>query len=161
MTHHTDQDRVWSLIERIGFCMMVTHDGGTDAMRARPMHAHPNRDDDAIYFLTDLRDRKDEEVEINDSVCLTFADNGSYLFVSVSGTANVLDDRAKVHELWDVGAQAFWENKDDPNIRVLRVRPESAEFWESPGKIVSAVKMAAAAITGTRPDLGDNRKVRL
>lgn len=159
MTHHSDQDRVWSLIERIGHCMFVTHDG--TELRARPMSAHADREQDAIYFPTDARNHKDDEVEINDQVCLTFAETGSYVFVSVSGTANVTDDRAKVHELWSTPAQAFWESKDDPNIRVLTVRPHQAEFWDSPGKVVTAVKMAAAAVTGNRPDLGDNRKVTL
>ena len=38
---------------------------------------------------------------------------------------------------------------------------DDAEFWDSPGSVISYVKMAAAAVTGTRPDLGDNRKVAL
>jgi general stress protein 26 len=159
--HHIDQDRVWSLIERIGLCMLVTHDGGANRLRARPMSAHPERHDDAIYFLTDRRDYKDDEVEINDNVCLTFAEPESYVFVSVSGTANVLDDRRKVHALWSSAARAFWESKDDPNIRVLKVRPAMAEFWDSPGRIFTAVEMAAAAITGSKPDLGTHRKVVL
>lgn len=161
MNHHTDQDRVWSLIERIGYCMLVTHDGSGDRLRGRPMSAHPERDEDAIYFLTDVRDYKDDEVEINDNVCLTFAENESYVFVSVSGTANVLDDRSKVHALWSSAAQAFWEGKDDPNIRVLKVRPAMAEFWDSAGRIVTSVKLAAAAMTGNKADLGTNRKVVL
>ncbi|MDR6870482.1 general stress protein 26 [Bosea sp. BE125] len=161
MTHHTDQDRVWTLIDDIGLCMLVTHDGSSDELRSRPMSAHAARDEDAIYFLTDARNHKDDEVEINDNVCLTFADNGAYRYVSVTGTANILDDRRKIGELWSTAARAFWESKDDPNIRVLRVRPAMAEFWDSPGKIVTTVKMAAAAITGSKPHLGDNRKVVL
>lgn len=161
MTHHTDQDRVWTLIEDIGLCMLVTHDGSGDELRARPMSAHPSRDEDAIYFLTDARDHKDDEVAINDNVCLTFADNGGYRYVSVTGTANVMDDRRKVEELWSAAAKAFWDSKDDPSIRVLRVRPSMAELWDSPGKIVTSVKMAVAAVTGGKPDLGTNRKVSL
>lgn len=161
MTHHTDQDRLWALIEDIGLCMLVTHDGSGDELRARPMSAQPKRDEDAIYFLTDAGDHKDEEVAINDNVCLTFADNGGYRYVSVTGTANVLDDRSKIEELWSPAAKAFWNSKDDPSIRVLRVRPAMAEFWDSPGKIVTTVKMAVAAVTGNKPDLGANRKVTL
>jgi hypothetical protein len=33
--------------------------------------------------------------------------------------------------------------------------------WDSPGSVISYVKMAAAAVTGTRPDLGENRKVAM
>jgi hypothetical protein len=40
-------------------------------------------------------------------------------------------------------------------------RHKDAEFWDSPGSVISYVKMAAAAVTGTRPGLGDNRKVAL
>jgi hypothetical protein len=36
---------------------------------------------------------------------------------------------------------------------------DDAAFWDSPGSVISHVRMAAAAVTGTRPDLGDNRKV--
>lgn len=161
MTRHTDQDRVWELIEEIGLCMLVSHDGDGDRLRARPMSAHPRRAEDAIFFLTDLRSHKDDEIEINENICLTFADNGAYKYVSVTGTANMLDDRPRVEELWSPAARAFWESKDDPNIRVLRVRPILAEFWDGPGRIVITVKMLAAAATGSRPDLGDNRKVIL
>ncbi|WP_439500160.1 pyridoxamine 5'-phosphate oxidase family protein [Bosea sp. (in: a-proteobacteria)] len=161
MTHHTDQDRAWSMIEEIGICMLVTHDGSGDQLRARPMSAHAARDEDAIYFLTDIRNHKDDEVEINDNVCLTFAENDDYRYVSVTGTANMLDDRRKIDELWSTAAKAFWESKDDPNIRVLRVRPAMAEFWDNPGKIVTTVKMAAAAVTGSKPNLGENRKLIL
>jgi hypothetical protein len=38
---------------------------------------------------------------------------------------------------------------------------DDTEFRDSPGSLISYAKMAAAAITGTRPDLGDNRKVAL
>lgn len=161
MTRKTDQDRVWELIDEIGLCMLVSHDGHGDQLRARPMSAHTRRDEDAIYFLTDLRAHKDDEIEINENVCLCFGDNSSYKYVSVTGTANLLDDRARVAELWSMAARAFWESKDDPNIRILKVRPALAEFWDSPGKIVTSVKMAAAAVTGSRPDLGSNRKVLL
>lgn len=95
MTRQTDQDHVWELIEGIGLCMFVSHDGAGDQLRARPMSAHARRDEDAIYFLTDRRSHKDAEVEINENVCLTFADNGAYKYVSVTGTANVLVDRAR------------------------------------------------------------------
>lgn len=161
MTRKRDQDRAWELIEEIGLCMLVSHDDGGEALRARPMSAHPRRDEDAIYFLTDLRAHKDDEIEINENVCLCFTGSGSHSYVSVSGTANLLDDRARVAELWSPAARAFWESKDDPSIRILKVRPTLAEFWDSPGKIVTTVKMAAAAVTGSRPDLGTNRKVLL
>jgi len=44
---------------------------------------------------------------------------------------------------------------------VLKVVPEDAQHWDSPGTVVSYAKMIAAAVTGSRPDIGTNRKVAL
>jgi len=161
MGQRHDQDRVWDLIDTIKFAMLVTHDGEGDELRARPMHAHGKREDDAIYFLTDRRHQKDDEIQINDNICLAFADTGGQRYLSVTGTATVLDDRALVHDLWDASNKAFWDDENDPDIRVLRVRPSMAEFWDSPGRIVTSVKMAAAALTGAKLEYGENRKVVL
>ena len=154
-----DQDRVWQLMDKIGFAMLVTRDG--DKLRARPMSAHTERDNNAVYFLTDARRHKDDEIASNPSINLSFADAGAQKYVSLSGTAVVSNDRAKIKELWSTPAKAWWDSAEDPNIRVLKFTPDDAEFWDSPGTVISYVKMAAAAVTGSRPDIGDNRKVAM
>ena len=154
-----DIDRVWDLMKRIGFAMLVTRDG--EKLRARPMSAYLERDSNAIYFLTDARRHKDDEIARNPNVNLSFADAGSQKYVSVSGTAPVSNDRAKIRQLFSTPAKAWWDSADDPNIRVLKISPDDAEFWDSPGTVISYVKMAAAAVTGTRPDIGENRKVAI
>lgn len=146
-------------MEKIGFCMLATRDG--DAIRARPMGAFVERGEDAIYFLTDVTGHKDEEIEDDHHVCLAFADVGGQTYVSVSGIAAVSNDRARIRELWSTPAKAWWDSPDDPSIRVLKVVPKDAQYWDSPGKAASYVEMAAAALTGSRPDLGDSAKVRM
>ena len=154
-----DIDRAWELMKKIGFAMLVTRDG--DKLRARPMSAHIERENNAIYFLTDARRHKDEEIASHPDINLSFADAGDQKYISVTGTAVVSNDRAKIKELFSMPAKAWWDSPDDPNIRVLKITPDDAEFWDSPGSVISYVKMAAAAVTGTRPDLGVNRKVSL
>ena len=154
-----DQDRAWELMKKIGFAMLVTHDG--DKLRARPMSAFLERESNTIYFLTDARRHKDEEIARNPGINLSFADAGSQKYVSITGTAAVSNDRAKIKQLFSTPAKAWWDSDEDPNIRVLKITPDDAEFWDSPGSVISYVKMAAAAVTGTRPEIGDNRKVSL
>jgi general stress protein 26 len=154
-----DIERAWELMKKIGFAMLVTHDG--DKLRARPMAAYLERDNNAIYFLSDARRHKDEEIARNPGVNLAFANTSDQKYVSVTGTAAVSNDRAKIKQLFSTPAKAWWDSADDPNIRVLKITPDDAEFWDSPGSVISYVKMAAAAATGTRPDLGDNRKVAM
>jgi general stress protein 26 len=154
-----DIGRVWDLMKKIGFAMLVTRDGSR--LRARPMSAHLERDENAIYFLTDARRHKDEEIARDPNVNLSFADTGGQKYVSVTGTASVSNDRARIKQLFSTPAKAWWDSAEDPNIRVLKITPDDAEYWDSPGSVISYVKMAAAAVTGTRPDLGDNRKVAM
>src|SRR6201990_3463502 len=154
-----DIDRAWDLMKKIGFAMLVTRDG--DKLRARPMSAYLERENNAVYFLTDARRHKDEEIAKNPSINLSFADAGDQKYVSVTGTAVVSNDRAKIKQLFTTPAKAWWNSADDPNIRVLKITPDDAEYWDSPGAVISYVKMAAAAVTGTRPDIGTNRKVSM
>ena len=154
-----ETDRAWELMQKIGFAMLVTRDG--DKLRARPMSAYLDRDDNAVLFLTDARRHKDEEIARDPHVNLCFADAGSQKYVSVTGTAAISNDRAKIKQLFSTPAKAWWSSADDPNIRVLKITPEDAEYWDSPGTVISYVKMTTAALTGTRPDLGDNRKVSM
>jgi general stress protein 26 len=154
-----DADRAWDLMKRIGFAMLVTRDG--DKLRARPMSAYLERGENAIYFLTDARRHKDEEIARNPGVNLSFANASDQKYVSVTGTAVVSNDRARIKQLFSTPAKAWWNSADDPNIRVLKITPDDAEFWDSPGSVISYVKMAAAAVTGSRPDIGDNRKIAM
>jgi general stress protein 26 len=154
-----DVDRAWELMDKIGFAMLVTHDG--DRLRARPMRAFLEREANAIYFLTDARRHKDEEIARNPGVNLSFANAGNQKYVSVTGNAAVSNDRARIKQLFSTPAKAWWNSADDPNIRVLKITPDDAEFWDTPGSVISYVKMATAAVTGSRPEIGDNRKVAL
>ncbi|GIL00569.1 MAG: general stress protein [Alphaproteobacteria bacterium] len=159
MASHDDTDRVWALMEKIAICMLGTRDG--EWIRTRPMAADVRRDENAVYFLTDVRRHKDDEIRQFPNVCLAFAETGGQKYVSVTGRATVSNDRARIRELFTTPAKAWWDSADDPNIRVLAVTPHDAEYWDGPGTIVSTINMAAAAATGTRPDLGENRKVAM
>jgi general stress protein 26 len=154
-----DVERAWELMKKIGFAMLVTHDG--DKLRARPMSAFLERENNAIYFLTDARRHKDEEIARNPGINLSFANASDQKYVSVTGTAVVSNDRVKIKQLFSTPAKAWWNSAEDPNIRVLKITPDDAEFWDTPGSVISYVKMATAAVTGSRPEIGDNRKVTL
>lgn len=152
-----DLDKVWSIMEKIHTCMLVTMHG--DVHRARPMGPRVRRGENAIYFLTDDASPKVEEIEEMPSVCLAFADPGGNDFVSVSGNARILNDRAMIKELWSPAASAFWDGADDPKIRVLEVTPHEAQYWSGPNVMVATVMMLTAAATGGKPDVGKTGKV--
>jgi general stress protein 26 len=154
-----DINRVWKLMEKIGICMLASKDG--EKIRSRPMGAHPRQAENAIYFLTDARGHKDEEVMQDEHVCLSFAQPSDGKFLTVTGHARVLNDRALIKDLWDASAEAYWSGSDDPGVRAIEVTPEDAQFWEGPHGVVATFQMIAAAATAGAPVIGDQRKVDL
>jgi general stress protein 26 len=148
-------EKVWKMIGRIRTCMLVAEEGRR--LHARPMSAYPDEREHAIFFLTDIRGAKDDVLHQHPEVCLSFVDGSHY--VSISGDAFVSNDREKIHELWNVYAQAWFDGPDDPAIRLVRVVPHDAQYWETPGKAATVVSMAIAAATGTRPQASKERKV--
>jgi general stress protein 26 len=113
----------------------------------------------AIYFLTDVDAPKADEIRRDETICLALADNKSQKYVSIAGYAEIIDDRDRVKEIWSTYDKAFWSDKNDPRIRILRVTPRSAEFWEGAGAVASAVKLVAAIASGERMNIGENEKV--
>ena len=154
-----DIGRTWALMEKIRFCILSTLDG--KEIRSRPMAAHLEPIENAIYFLTDVRSEKDDDIEKWSNVGLAFADSKGQKYVSVTAEAVVSNDRERIAELWSTPAKAWWDSAEDPSIRVLKVTPKYAEYWDSPGTVVSYIKMFAAAVSDTKPDMGDNAKVDL
>jgi general stress protein 26 len=151
--------KVWRMMEKVGFCMLASRDG--EEIRARPMAAYVRPDEGAVYFLTDADSAKDEEIERAPNVNLAFADASAQTYVSVSGRAEVSNDRALIRELWGTPAKAWWDSPDDPAIRVLKVTPGDAQYWDSPGTVRAYIKMAAAAVSDVRPAMGDSGRVEL
>jgi general stress protein 26 len=154
-----DIERTWALMEKIRFCMLSTLDD--KEIRSRPMVAHFEPIENAIYFLTDVKSDKDDEINKYANVGLAFADSKGQKYVSVTAEAEVSNDRERIEDLWSTPAKAWWDNADDPSIRVLKVTPKYAEYWDSPGTVVSYIKMIAAAVSDSKPDMGDNAKVDL
>lgn len=155
----TDAGRAWDLMESVRFCMLSTWNG--EELRSRPMGAFVRRDEDAIYFFTDQRAHKDDEIRRYPQVNVAFADPSGQKYVAVSGTAQVSDDRAKIRELWSIPTKFWWDGPDDPDIRLIKVTPHVAEFWDAPGNLVSSLKVTFGLITGTHPSSGERKKVAM
>lgn len=157
MTRDEAVDTIWKLAKSIDFCMFTTWDG--ERQRARPLSARPDRDEGRIYFLVDEEGEKDEQIAKFPTVSLAFADIRAHDYVAITGKAAVTNDRAKIKELWSRADEAFWDSADDPSIRLLTVDPEDAELWKGPNRLFAGAKMLAAAVTGSKVDFGENRKV--
>ena len=116
-------DRVWEVIAKADICMMVTRFAG--GLRARPLEARPERDTETIWFLTDVRGLKDDEIEANPNVCLTFVYAKEKVYLSITGKAFVSRDPERAKALWNEEQQVWWPGgPEDPNLLVMKIEPE-------------------------------------
>jgi len=152
-------NRVWELADRIDICMLTTWNG--QEQHSRPMSARPRRSEGVFYFLTDVEAEKNGEISSYPKISLAWADNGSHRYAVVTGEAAVSNDRAKIADLWEKTDKIWWEDANDPTIRLLTVIPHNGEIWDSPNALVSGAKMLKAMVTGEAPELGDNASVRM
>ncbi|HVV81155.1 MAG TPA: pyridoxamine 5'-phosphate oxidase family protein [Pseudolabrys sp.] len=150
--------RVWDILEKSTVGMLTTH--GAQGLRARPLDARPDRNAGVIQFVTDVRGIKDDEIEADARVCFTVIDTGENAYLSITGRASVTDDNITAAKIWKKTDDVWWpDGPRDRNVRVLTIEPIKAELWDGPAsKLVAAYEFAKARLTGTKPDLGENRK---
>jgi general stress protein 26 len=82
--------------------------------------------------------------------------------VSVIGSAEVVDDRDKMEELWNPAYKAFFpDGLSDPRLRLIKVTVSEAEYWDSPNKVASAIGFVKSLVTGDPSSMGENKKIEL
>lgn len=161
MSHAPELDRVWQIIEKVRVCMLTTRFAG--GLRARPLEARSDRRCDRLLFVTDVHSAKRDEVARWPDVGLVFIDVADKAYLSISGTAQIVDDPDLRAGAWRTSDLVWWPGgPHDPDVCVLVVEPATAELWDGPSSaVVAAYEFAKARMTGTAPDLGENRKVRV
>lgn len=154
--------KLGELIKDVKTAMLTTMDWGI--LRSRPMGTQDVEFDGDLWFFTSYETHKVEEIEKDRRVNVSYAAPDKNIYVSVSGTAVLINDRAKIEELWNpIYTAWFPEGKDDPNLVLLKVSVEQAEYWNySSGTLVQAMNFIKALVTGeSGGDGGVNEKINL
>lgn len=132
--------------------------GDNGAIRARPMAVLQVEDGGSVWFMTNAKSLKVEEIEKNPRVSVALQRENAT--VSLMGHATVSRDKAKIDELWNVHAQAFFpKGKDDPEILLVKVIGHEAEYWDTEGLqgIKYMFEVAKALVTGNKPEMKDDK----
>ena len=155
-----DRDKVIELVERAQSAMLttVTPDGG---LVSRPMAVQEAEFDGDLWFFAQRDSDQVRQLQANPAIGVALAASDSW--VSVSGTAELVEDRAKARELWNSAVEAWFPNgPDDPDVLLVKVHAEQAEYWDSPGsKVTTVLTYAKSKLTGDRPDVGEHGRLDL
>jgi general stress protein 26 len=155
----SERQKVYEMLESVESAMLVTHnpDGILDA---RPMRVADVEPAGSLWFMTSRSSRKVCEIEKDSRVLLVYQDpSGQYL--SIAGTARIVDDGPRTRRLWKEPYKVWFPNgPDDPDLVLLSVDPEVAEFWDVAGlnRLRYLFDAAKAYVTGDRAAIEDSDK---
>ena len=157
-----DVQKLADLIENIQIAMLTT--AGTDGrLYSRPMATQQEKFAGKLWFFTQRHSGKVNEIQHDQQINLSYAAPDKNRYVSVAGRAALSADREKMKELWSPVFNAFFpDGLDDPELALLEVEVESAEYWDAPSSaVVKLVGFVKAVATGKTYQPGENRTLNL
>lgn len=159
-------DQLWDMIKDIRFAMFTTRHIENGHLHARPMTTQNSKLDEAgsLWFFMGRDNDAVTDIQREALVNVAYADPDSDRYVSVSGEAEVVEDPAKKEALWNRAAEAWFPGgPTDPNLALVRVTIDHANYWNvKESKVTQLYKMARAVTTG-KPvkDMGETGEVRM
>lgn len=161
-TEQQERDKLWEMIGEHEVAMLTTRDG--NVLRSRPMFLHPDRHYDALWFFTSTDDHLVDEVRRANDVNIALQDEEQSHYVSLSGNAEVINDREKMAQLWSPEISRWYAHLkvDAPDTRLVRVRLVQGQYWDEEARAMSRMwEMARAGVAGEKPDLVETDKVSM
>ncbi len=155
----TAENKLQELLRDFDAAMLVTRTE-SGQLRSRPMALADVEPNGTLWFLTQRHSGKVGEIAGDYQVNVALQSKRK--FVSISGTAQAVDDRRKVAELWNEAWKTWFPGgQDDPSLLLLRVAGDTGEYWDNSG--VSGIKYLIEAgkayLSGTRPDVEHDPKI--
>ena len=164
MSKQAQMDTIQAMVKDIKYTMMTTRNG-ENHLHSCPMNTtETSIGAKEIWFIGHKPSETVDNIKQNPEVNLAYVTQESDKYLSISGTAELVEDEEKLNELWSVMYNAYFEQgKEDPSVQLIKVVPHGAEYWANGNAITSAVKMAAAALTdnAVEKSLGDNFSIKL
>ena len=143
-----DTRKVAELVDGIRIAMLTTHDG--ERLVSRPMATQDVEFDGDVWFVTERSAPWVGQLQSDPQVNVAYAGGSSW--VSLSGTARVVDDPGRLREYWNTFTDAWLEGgPENPENVLVHVEAHSAEYWDSPGsKVTQVLNLVKARVTGER-----------
>jgi general stress protein 26 len=131
------------LIKDIDTAMLTT--ASEEGLVSRPMKTQEVEFDGDLWFFTKKETNKYNEILHNQDVNVAYVGKS---YVSVRGRAEIVEDLAKKKELWSkVYEKIMQTTYDDPNVILIKVNVEAAEYWEV-GNLIKKIVFYYKRMTG-------------
>lgn len=142
---------------------MLTTTAADGSLVSRPLGTQEVEFRGELWFATARDSAKVTEIKANPQVNVAYASTSKNSYLSVAGRASIVLDQAKIEALWSPAMKLFFPGgKDDPNVCLIRVEVDSAEYWDGPGSFLGkALHIALTAVTSEPANLSENERFDL
>ena len=154
-------EKIKELVSRSRVGMLGTLEEGV--MHFRPM-SHVDIDDEGkIWFFTSRDSWKAEDIQRNPTVQLVYINESDSLYLTIDGIASLVENQQRMRELFNPFVKAWFpKGLNDPSLALLVVNPMELEYWSNDdGKVLTYMKMLAAAVSGSQPSMGEHGKLTM
>lgn len=155
-----NMQKLADLIGEAAIAMLTTTEPD-GSLRSRPLATLQMDAQGKLWFFTGMSSGKVSEIDQHRKVNLSYANLGKQDYVSISGHARLLRDREKMRELWTPWVEPWFpDGVNDPDLGLLEVSIDEAEYWDAPAsKTQRLFGLAKALSSGNTSQLGEHAKV--
>lgn len=156
-------EKLIEMIKGVRSCMFITHGKNTEDLSGRPMGINKIDNDGTMWFFTKASSYKVDEIEESKKVSIAITNESSNNYLMIHGTATLVNDKAKMEELWNIILKAWFPlGLDDPDLTLIKVTPNEVNYWDSSSSsMVVLFNMLKAIVTGTQYNEGEHGKINL
>ena len=164
---NNELQKLYEMIDDLEIAMMTTRreDGHLES-RAMATQKHASGAD--LWFVTSEGSQKLGDLTFDPHINLSFYKDASREWISVSGIASIVRDRAKIRELYAADWKIWFADEgdprhgtaDDPRMVLIGVDVHAAVFLEvNKPRPVILFELAKGWLTGKEPKLGEMHQV--
>ena len=144
-----DVERLGKLISGIRIAMLTTlNDDGT--LHSRPMATQETEFDGELWFFTAEHSEKCRNIRARPTVNVAYSNPQDNRYLAISGRGEIIKDPAKAKALWNPLLKAWFpKGLEDPELTLLKIKVEQAEYWDTPSSTaVQVYGFLKAVVTG-------------
>lgn len=141
-------EKLQEMVNNIDVGMLCTYPNDDEYTYAVPMSRQEIDSQANIWYLFSAQSETYKHIRENNKVSILFSDPNNYKFLSINGEAEISQDQERIDKYWNKFVEAYFEKgKEDPDIRILKVKVKDAHYWDTEGnKFTNFLKIATNII---------------
>jgi len=163
MHQQKDIGRFIAMVKDVRICMMINNENDGGHLSGRPMAISQVDDDGTMWFFSKSSSYKTAALNEQNNVSLAIINEGDNNYLMIHGTVDLVNDKARMKELWSSMMKAWFPlGLDDPDMILIKVTPKEVNYWDSnSSSMIVLFNMLKAVVSGNEYAEDEQGTIRL